>query len=63
MQSPTVKIKTSLSLNRSTLTKVKLEAARQRRSVSGLVEIWIEDNLLPTLAKPNGRRPKEKAAA
>jgi len=58
VQSTTVKIKTSLSLNQRTLTKVKREAARQRRSVSGLVEIWIEDELLAALRKqrtPNGK--------
>lgn len=37
-----MKIKTSLSLSKQTLRKVKREAKRQRRSVSQLVEIWIE---------------------
>jgi Family of unknown function (DUF6364) len=37
-----MKIKTSLSLSQATLRKVKREAKRQRRSVSQLVEIWIE---------------------
>ncbi len=58
-----MKTKTSLSLNRKTLEIVKREALRQRRSVSQLVEIWIEDGLVPTLAKSNGKRPKQELAA
>lgn len=49
-----MKVKTSVSLRRETLRKLKAEAKRSRRSVSQLVEIWIEDTL------PNGKpQPKE----
>lgn len=37
------KRKTSISLRKETLRKLKQEARRQRRSVSNIVEIWIED--------------------
>jgi predicted CopG family antitoxin len=39
------KQKTSISLRDKTLRKLKKEAKRQRRSVSQVVEIWIEDEL------------------
>jgi hypothetical protein len=36
------KIKTSLSLSHSALRAAKREAKRQRRSVSQILEMWIE---------------------
>ena len=41
-------IKTSVSLRRKTLSKIKSEARRQRRSISSLVNIWVEDALNET---------------
>lgn len=47
-----MKVKTSVSIERATLRRLKAEAKRRRRSVSQLVEIWIEDELLPLVGKP-----------
>ena len=39
------KIKTSISLDPGVLDRLKQEAGCQRRSVSALVELWIEERL------------------
>ena len=39
------KIKTSVSLDIHLMEKVKSEAARERRSVSQLIELWLEEAL------------------
>lgn len=43
------KVKTSVSIKRETLRRIKREAKRQKRSVSNLVELWIEQ--LPSNGK------------
>ena len=40
-----MKLKTSVTLDAELATKLKAEATRQRRSMSQLVEIWLEDML------------------
>lgn len=51
-----MKVKTSLSIRRETLRKVKAEAKRRKRSVSQLVEIWIEETLTLPANKPEARK-------
>jgi hypothetical protein len=50
------KVKTSLSLERATLRKLKAEALRARRSVSQLVDLWIEEKLDGKPARKPGRQ-------
>jgi hypothetical protein len=40
-----MKVKTSVSLDTHVMEKLKSEAARDRRSVSQLIEMWLEDAL------------------
>jgi hypothetical protein len=39
------RFKTSISLDCELIDQIKAEAARERRSVSQLIEIWIEEGL------------------
>lgn len=60
---PMARLKTSLSLDRALHARIKQEAKRQRRSVSSLVEIWIEDELLSRPAAPSRARNGKKEVA
>ena len=50
-----MKVRTSIYLDGGVLHKLKREAVRQRRSVSQLVEIWVQDVLLWREAEPQSK--------
>jgi predicted DNA-binding ribbon-helix-helix protein len=52
------KVKTSVSLERSTLRRLKVEAKRHKRSVSQLVDIWIEERL-PSANNKSAAAPEQ----
>jgi hypothetical protein len=53
------KFKTSVTLDCDLIDQVKAEAARERRSVSQLIEIWIEEGLEFTKSLREGA-PREQ---
>ena len=52
------KKKTSVSLTDNLLDQLRTEAKRQRRSVSQLIEIWLEDALAAAAQQPAGAQSR-----
>ena len=49
--------KMSVTLKDELVGKLKVEAKKDRRSLSQLIEIWLEDALAVQRSPRNGRRP------
>jgi hypothetical protein len=58
-----MKVRTSICLDGGLLHKLKREALRQRRSVSQLIEIWVQDVLLWRESDSESVKPQSAAPA